>query len=114
MVIHDQERQDFLAEQRMEQNRRIRERKSPRGMSVITVQCLICLVAVLLAVMLRLVGGEAYQQLRYGITSALNGNELMAVVMRLWDDEPTEMPLFEDVDSVKSDDFTHVIAEETL
>lgn len=114
MVIHDQERQDYWTEQRIEQNKQMRERKKPRRISVITVQCLICLVAVLLAAVLRFVGGEAYEQLRYGVTSALNGNELMTAVMRLWDDEPTEVPSSNEESGVKPDDFTPIAAEEAL
>ncbi len=61
-----------------------------RRMPVIAVQCIACVVAVLLALLLRTAGGSAYEQVRQGFRESLLRNDLPAMLARLWDGDPLE------------------------
>lgn len=65
--------------------------KKPAGMGrVIAVQCIACVAALLLVLLLRTAGGAAYTQLRESFQSSLMRNDLLATLARLWDGDPTE------------------------
>ena len=107
MVIHDREQQEQWAERQMnEQRHKQRKEREPRRVSVVAVQCLACAAAVLLALVFRMAGGDAYAQLQHGLESALNGNELMTAVMRLWDEDLAEPDAFASDGDVKGNGFT--------
>lgn len=115
MVIHDREQQQRWAErQAVERQHRQHKEREPRRASVVAVQCSVCVSALLLALVLRLAGGEAYARLQQGFETALNSNEWMAAVMRLWDDEPTESDVFASDDGVKEDGFTSYEAVDAM
>lgn len=115
MVIHEREQQERWTERQIsERQRRPKREREPRRVSVLAVQCLVCVTAVLLALVFRMAGGEAYVQLQQSFVSALNGNEWMAAVMRLWDDEPSESDIFASKEGVKDENFTSDEVAETM
>ena len=106
MVVHDREQTEAWVQSRL-----AREQETPvphlttkrSGWLVLVVQSLACVVLVLLALLFRIVGGDGYEQLRQGFITALQRNELMVVLSRLWDGE-----LSDEVsqDDVQQSDFT--------
>lgn len=61
--------------------------KPPHRLSVVGVQSLACGVLLLLALLLRLAGGDAYEQLRRVFQERLVSNDLLSVLAPLWEDE---------------------------
>lgn len=109
MVVHDATRVQAWTEAREEQQKKEKKRPIP-PLSVVAVQSIACLVLVLSALLLRLVGGEAYKVVRDRFHRALARNEWVSALVLLWDGDPLEKG--EDVASstpdsgVKEDDFT--------
>ena len=109
MVIHDPIKQEQWTEIRVaeeEKKQKHKRSKSGNGWSVVAVQSLACGVLLAFALLFRLAGGDAYTELKNSFHTALQRNELMAVLSRLWDGDP-----FSDVEGVteedvKSSDFT--------
>ena len=65
--------------------------KKPAGIGqVLAVQCIACVVAVLLVLLLRTAGGTAYAQLRQSFQDSLMRNDLLATWAKLWDGDPAE------------------------
>ena len=89
MVVHDQENQERWAAERVAWEREKPMPSSSRsgGWSVLAIQSLACALVVALALLLRVAGGAAYEELRQGFQEALMRNELMSVISRLWDGE---------------------------
>lgn len=59
-------------------------------LSVVGVQCIACVVVLLLALLLRTAGGAAYEQLRQSFHESLMRNDLLATLSMLWDGDPLE------------------------
>ncbi len=57
---------------------------------VVMVQSLACVAVLLLALLLRGAGGDAYNRLAAGFRDALLRNELLAAIATLWDGDPGE------------------------
>ncbi|MBR0447217.1 MAG: hypothetical protein IIX28_01965 [Clostridia bacterium] len=110
MVVHDRAQIEQWAQSRVDNQQEARKKKTEkcrRGRwSILGIQSLACALLLLLAVLFRLVGGSAYDGLRQGFYRALEKNELMAVMSRLWDKEPFYGVEFTDEESVKQTDFT--------
>lgn len=106
MVIHDEARIQTWTQDQERQNKE-REKPQRKGrLSVLGVQSVACCVAVLLALLLRVAGGEAYESLRQHFHRALARNEWATVVALLWDEDPlAKAKTSEEVD-VKQGDFT--------
>lgn len=67
------------------------EKKKEHGpLSVVAVQSIACGILLLLALMLRLVGGAPYEQLRQAFQSRLMSNDLLGTLAILWDGDPAE------------------------
>lgn len=65
--------------------------KKPAGTGrVLAVQCIACVVALLLVLLLRTAGGAAYTQLRESFHQSLMRNDLLATLARLWDGDPAQ------------------------
>ena len=62
-------------------------RRSRRG-GVLAVQCIACAVLVLLALLLRAAGGEAFAELRRRFNDGVARNELLSALAALWDGDP--------------------------
>ena len=102
MVVHDPIKQEQWAETRAlkeEEKQQQEHRQQKGGWSVVAVQSLACALLLAFALLFRLAGGDAYDQLKTGFHTALQNNELMAVFSRLWDGDP-----FSDVDEVTEED----------
>lgn len=110
MVVHDPIQTEKLAQNRsaseqITQKLQSRE-KSRSAWSVIGIQSLACVVLLLLVVLFRLMGGSAYEGLRQGFHRALERNELMTVISRLWDENPFYDLEYTDEGAVKETNFT--------
>ena len=104
MVIHDETRIHAWTQQTEKQHR---ERKRHQwSVSVIAVQSIACCVILLLALLLRVAGGDAYDILCREFEQALARNELMTALSRVWDDKPLENIEIIDKTDVKVDNFT--------
>ena len=104
MVVHDETRTQEWAQEREEKQKKKSEK--PRfalRLSVVAVQSIACGVAVVLALLLRMAGGEAYTALRQSFHHALERNEWVTVWALMWDGNPLEKA---EEDGVKSEDFT--------
>ena len=92
MVVHNQEQTELWRQQKKTQKHREEKsnviKKKKQSWSVIGVQSLACVVLFLMALLFRLIGGGAYEDLRLGFHRALEENELMTVVCRLLDMDP--------------------------
>jgi len=90
MVIHDREREEQWTVQRQARQKAKKSdtKKASRPISVLGVQSLACGVILLVVLLFRIAGGNAYTQLQQSFSEAMAGNELMAVFMRLLDEEP--------------------------
>lgn len=108
MVIHDHEReQQWAAEQQTRSKQKNkREKRPPRRLSLLAVQSLACAIILVVVLLFRVAGGTAYTQLRQGFADALAGNELMTVLMRWWDGDPTESAPLAEEEDVKDGSFT--------
>lgn len=105
MVVHDESRVQTWTQTREKQNKKEKQHVALH-LSVVAVQSIACCVAVLLALLLRMAGGEAYQSLRQSFHHALARNEWVSAVARLWDGDPIEKAKeASDVD-VKEETFT--------
>jgi hypothetical protein len=107
MVVHDHEQEQKWIQKR--KNTPSKEKvmgKSPRRISVVAVQCLACTIVVLIALLFRVAGGPAYSKLQRGFADALAGNELMAVLMRLWDEPPAPEDILPEMEGVNGEAFT--------
>lgn len=103
MVIHDETRVEAWAQERVEQKKQQEKPHHKLHLSVIGVQSIACCVVVLLALLLRVAGGEAYDALRQQFQQALARNEWATAVALLWSDDPLEQAKKE---TVKSEGFT--------
>lgn len=104
MVVHDENRMQIWQQEKEKQQR---ERKNPRfRLSVIAVQCIACCVVVLLVLLLRVAGGEAYGSLRQYFQRALVRNEWATAVALLWGDDPLQNSQTTSESNMKADSFT--------
>lgn len=62
--------------------------RRPRRGGVLAVQCIACAVLVLLALLLRAAGGEAFAELRRRFNDGVARNELLSALAALWDGDP--------------------------
>ena len=92
MVKHDVQAAMARAEQRAQEKPKPpeQEKTSAGGWTVLAVQSIACVVILLLALLARVAGGEAYEQLRHGFADSLASNDLVAALTRLWDGDPLE------------------------
>ena len=67
-----------------------KEGRVRRHLSVLAVQCIACVVILLLALLLRTAGGPAYQQLCRSLQDGLMRNELLEALAVLWDGDAQE------------------------
>lgn len=105
MVVHDETR--VQAWTRAREKKAEREKRRATGhWSVVAVQSIACCVAVLLALLLRMAGGEAYSSLRRSFQQALARNEWVAAVALRWDGDPLEKVETEELSDDKEDAFT--------
>lgn len=103
MVIHNPEQEQKWLQISPPQAKTEPLSKSPRRFSVLAVQCLACALIVVVVLLFRVAGGSAYTQLQRKFSDAMAGNELMAVIMRWWDDDPVDLATKE---GVKDESFT--------
>lgn len=89
MVVHDESRTQALLQAREEQLQKKNERP-PWRLSVVAVQSIACCVVVLLAMLLRVAGGDAYQSVRQKFHRALSRNEWVSALALLWDGNPLD------------------------
>ena len=102
MVEHDESRVQAWMQAREE----TREKEgccTIKRLSVLAVQSVACCVVVLVALLLRVAGGDAYASLREGFQQALVRNEFVSAVMLMWDVNSLKT---EEVSAVKEDVFT--------
>ncbi|MBR5523740.1 MAG: M23 family metallopeptidase [Clostridia bacterium] len=91
MVIHDREREQAWANAHAARKAEKERNSKPKsGLSVVGVQCLACVVILVLALLMRAVDGDVYQQLRGLFRQGLMGNELLTALALWWDDETPE------------------------
>lgn len=107
MVIHDETRVQAWTQAREEKQEKVKEKGHPAlHLSVMAVQSIACCVAVLLALLLRMAGGDAYQSLRQSFQKGLARNEWVTAMAVLWDGDPLEKTKNEVLTDVKQDTFT--------
>ncbi|MBR2319990.1 MAG: M23 family metallopeptidase [Clostridia bacterium] len=105
MVVHDEVRiQEWT--QALEEKQEKEKRRPTFHVSVIAVQSVACCVVVLLALLLRMAGGEAYASLRRSFQQALARNEWVSAVAKAWDGDPIEKTAKAEDNDVKEDAFT--------
>ena len=108
MVEHDASRVQAWTETREKTQKQ--NRKPGKGaalhLSVVAVQSIACCVAVLLAMLLRVAGGEAYRSLQQSFRGALVRNEWVSAVALLWDGDPLEQMEKTEETDVKEENFT--------
>ena len=80
--------------------------KAALHLSVVAVQSIACCVAVLLTLLLRVAGGDAYRSLQQSFRQALTRNEWVSAISLMWDGNPLEKMEKADADDVKGDAFT--------
>lgn len=92
MVVHDREREQAWILQRQTRSREKNRHtfKRTKRVSVLAMQSVVCVVVLLMALLFRVAGGEAYTRLQEGFSNALEGNELMVAILQLWDGNPAE------------------------
>ena len=105
MVVHDEARVQTWTQSREKQNEK-EKRHTALHLSVVAVQSIACCVVVLLALLLRMAGGDAYQSLRQSFQQALARNEWVSAVARMWDGDPIEQAKKAVETDVKEDSFT--------
>lgn len=110
MVVHDRVQTEQWLQEKVNREKVIQEikpKRKRRGVwTVVGIQSLACVVILLLAVLFRFAGGSAYEELRRGFYRALEKNELMTVMSRLWDKEPFDDAEYAEDGSVKQEGFT--------
>lgn len=89
MVVHDATRLQAWTEAREEQHKKEKRKPIP-PLSVVAVQSVACVVLVLSALLLRLVGGDAYAAVRDRFHRALARNEWVSALVLAWDGDPLE------------------------
>ena len=89
MVVHDEARVQAWVQTR-EKKREKGQRRPPLHLSVVAVQSIACCVAVLVVLLFRMAGGEAYQSLRRSFQQGLARNEWVSSVAQMWDGDPIE------------------------
>ena len=105
MVVHDETRVQEWTQAR--EKKQEREKGHPAlHLSVMAVQSIACCVAVLLALLLRMAGGEAYQSLRKSFQKGLVRNEWVTSMALLWDGDSIEKTDKEEGVAVKEETFT--------
>ncbi len=105
MVVHDESLLQTRVQAREEKQKQAQKHPALH-LSVMAVQSIACCVAVLLAFLLRMAGGEAYQSLRHSFQQALARNEWVSAVALMWDGDPlTKVEKQESID-VKEEHFT--------
>lgn len=105
MVIHDETRVQAWTQAR--EKKQEQEKRHPAlHLSVMAVQSIACCVAVLLALLLRMAGGDAYQSLRQSFQKGLARNEWVTAMAVLWDGDPLEKTEAEKAADVKGETFT--------
>lgn len=77
-----------------------------RTFSVVAIQSVACCLAVLLALLLRVAGGEAYASLQMRFQRALVRNEWVTALAVLWDGNPLEKVEKREESAVKQQTFT--------
>lgn len=88
MVVHDEARVQAWAQTR---EKKERETRHPTWhLSVLAVQSIACCVVVLVVLLFRMAGGEAYQSLRRSFQQGLARNEWVSSVAQMWDGDPIE------------------------
>lgn len=104
MVEHDESRMQTWTQTRENQEKQIKKNKGVAlHLSVVAVQSIACCVVVLLALLLRVAGGEGYSALRQRFRQALTRNEWVSAVAVFWDGNPLEK---EEISDVKMNAFT--------
>lgn len=89
MVVHDEARVQAWAQTR--EKKKERETRHPTWhLSVLAVQSIACCVVVLVVLLFRMAGGEAYQSLRRSFQQGLARNEWVSSVAQMWDGDPIE------------------------
>ena len=105
MVVHDEVRIQEWTQAREEKQEK-EKRQSTFRVSVLAVQSIACCVALLLALLLRMAGGEAYQSLRRSFQKGLVRNEWVTSMALLWDGDSIEKATKEENTDVKEETFT--------
>ena len=105
MVVHDLSRVQAMTAAREEQKQK-KERTPPRQWSVLAIQSVACAVVLLVALLLRMAGGDAYHSLQQSFQQALARNEWVTAWATQWDGDPLEGEKPE-LDNVKENDFTN-------
>ena len=108
MVEHDASRVQAWTETREKTQKQNSKpgKKAALHLSVVAVQSIACCVAVLLAMLLRVAGGEAYRSLRQSFQRALVRNEWVSAMALLWDGDPLEKTEEADKTDGKDNAFT--------
>lgn len=89
MVVHDETRLQAWTQAREEQQKKEKQKPIPL-LSVVAVQSVACVALVLTALLLRLVGGDAYAAVRDRFHRALAKNEWVSALVLAWDGSPLE------------------------
>lgn len=105
MVEHDETRVQAWAQAREKKHER-EKRHTALHLSVVAVQSIACCVAVLLALLLKVAGGDAYRSLQQSFQQALARNEWVSAVALMWDGDPLERTEEAEAVGVKEEDFT--------
>lgn len=105
MVEHDETRVQAWTLAREKKHEK-EKRHTALHLSVVAVQSIACCVAVLLVMLLRVAGGDAYHSLRQSFQRALARNEWVSAIAFLWDGDPLEKAEQEEENVVKEEDFT--------
>ena len=104
MVVHDENRiQTWIQEKEVRENV---GKEHALHWSVVAVQSVACCVIVLLVLLLRVAGGDAYESLRGYYRQAIARNELATVLSQIWGDEPLNHVETEGGTTVKQLNFT--------
>ncbi len=105
MVEHDETRVQAWTQAREKKHEK-EKRHTALHLSVVAVQSIACCVVVLLVMLLRVAGGDAYHSLRQSFQQALARNEWVSAIAFLWDGDPLEKVEKEEETIVKEEDFT--------
>lgn len=104
MVVHDEMQvQEWT---RQPEDKKVRTSSKGHCCSVVAVQSIACCVVVLLALLLRVAGGEAYESLQTRFRQALVRNEWVTALAMLWDGNPLEKSENIEDAAVKQESFT--------
>ena len=106
MVIHDETRVQVWAQEQEQQKQKREKPRQRMHLSVWAVQSIACCVVLLVVLLLRVAGGEAYASLRQRFQQALARNEWATALSLIWDDNPLEMGETADDRGVKVTDLT--------